>query len=340
MQPANSESPYIAEFSTLVGQTTLVTGATGFIGSHLAKRLQQTGARVIALCRDPAKGADLAGMGIELVQGDILDAARMESIIADGVDIVFHLAAWLRGRSGREAPAVNVRATRNIAEFSARHGVQRFIFTSSITVYGPHGDRDVDETTPLRAYNDPYGDSKILAESAVKDVAVTTDLPSVIIRPGMVYGPGSPGWTRRLALWAVKGRMPLVDGGRGTAFPVYIDNLIDLYLLAATHPAAPDETFNAVDDGPVTLREFSEAYLRMIPTNRALRIPGWLLAPVAAVIDPFIPGTNYRYVVNQMRGRGQVLNTKSREMLGWIPRVGLQEGMQHSEEWLRAEGIL
>jgi nucleoside-diphosphate-sugar epimerase len=116
--------------------------------------------------------------------------------------------------------------------------------------------------------------------------------------------------------------------------------LIDLYLLAATHPAAPGETFNAVDDGPVTLREFSEAYLRMIPTNRALRIPGWLLAPAAEVIDPFTPGTNYRYVVNQMRGRGQVLNTKSREVLGWIPQVGLQEGMQHSEEWLRTEGIL
>jgi nucleoside-diphosphate-sugar epimerase len=340
MQPLESSSLSGPEGVSLSGKTTLVTGATGFIGSYLSRRLHQSGAHVIALCRDRTQGSDLTRSGLDLVEGDIRDAEAMESIISGGVDIVFHLAAWLRGGSGGEAPAVNVEATRRLAELSARYGVQRFIFTSSIAVYGPHGDRTVDEATPLQTYNDPYGDSKIHAESAVKDVAAKTGLDYVIIRPGMVYGPGSPGWTKRLALWARKGQMPLVDGGRGTAFPVYIDNLIDLYLLAATHPAAPGETFNAVDDGHVTLGEFSGAYMRMIPTNRAIHLPGWLLTTLAAVVDPFIPGMNYRYVVNQMRGRGQVLNTKARVVLGWVPRVGLQEGIKRSEEWLRNEGIL
>jgi 2-alkyl-3-oxoalkanoate reductase len=325
---------------TLSGKKVLVTGASGFIGSHLSRRLHHIGAHVIALCRNRERGTELASQGIELAEGDILNASKMETIISNGVEIIYHLAAWLRGGSGREAPAINVQATQRLAELSAKYGVKRFIFTSSIAVYGPHGDLNVDEMTPLQTYNDPYGDSKIHAERAVQDVATQTRLPYVIIRPGMVYGPGSSGWTRRMALWAKDGRMPLVDGGRGTAFPVYIDNLIDLYILAATHPAAIGETFNAVDNGPVTLGEFGTAYMQMIPTNRALRVPGWLLAPLAAIIDPFTPGTNYRYVVNQMRGRGLVTNTKAKELIGWAPQTDLAEGMRRSEEWLRAEGIL
>ena len=340
LSPPDPISPSRLSQSALADQTVFVTGAAGFIGSHLVRRLHEAGARVIALSRDGKLRDDLTDVDIEIVQGDIGDSAAMESIIARKIDIVFHLAAWLRGGSGREATSTNVHATRRLGELSARYGVRRFIYTSSIAVYGPHGDRNVDESSPLRPYKDPYGDSKILAESVVKDIAAQKGLAYVIIRPGMVYGPGSPGWTRRLAVWALQGRMPLVDGGRASAYPVYIDNLVDLYLLAATHPAAIGQTFNGVDDGPITLGEFAGAYMRMIPTEKAIRVPGWLVSALAGLIDPLIPGLNCKYIVNQMRGRGQVLNTKAKEILGWTPQVNLEEGMRRSEEWLRTEGIL
>jgi nucleoside-diphosphate-sugar epimerase len=218
--------------------------------------------------------------------------------------------------------------------------VERLVFTSSIAVYGPHGDQDVDERTTLKPYRDPYGDSKIAAEASLREVSSRTGLPVVIVRPGMVYGPGSPGGTKRLAKWAKRGQLPLVDGGRGTAYPVYIDNLIDLLLLCAVHPAAAGETFNAVDDGPVTLGEFLGAYMTMVPTDRAIRLPGWLVQGLAAVIDPLTPGVRLTYVASQMRGRGVVVNTHAKRQLGWQPKVSLAEGLQRSEEWLRAQGIL
>ena len=205
--------------NTLDGQRVFVTGATGFIGSYLARRLRAAGAHVLGLERTPGKGSSLASEGIEMVHGDITDHARMVEILRQyGVQIVLHLAAWLGQPPEPDlAHRINVVATRSLAEASAAMGVKRFVFTSSIAVYGAFGDRDVDETTPVEPFGDPYGDSKVRAEQALAEIGHSMGLPFVIIRPGMVYGPGSPGWTVRLARWAKRGRLPLLGGGRGTS---------------------------------------------------------------------------------------------------------------------------
>lgn len=317
-----------------------ITGGAGFIGSHLASRLQSLGAEVTVLYRSPGTADALEAQGIQIVQGSITDFTLMTSILSSGFDVVYHLAAWLRGGPGHEAEVVNVEATRHLAQTSAAHGVSRFIFTSSIMVYGPHGDRNVDESAPLELYGDPYGDSKIRGEQVLHEVGGQTGIPYVIVRPGMVYGPRSRGWTGRLARWAKSGRMPIIDGGRGSAYPIYIDNLADLLILCAVHPDAEGQVFNAVDDGPVSLGTFLEGHMRMVPTRRAIRLPGWFLGLAAAVIDPFTPGLSYRYVVNQVRGRGQVSNKKAKNLLNWKPRVSLDEGLRRSEAWLRDEGLL
>jgi 2-alkyl-3-oxoalkanoate reductase len=325
---------------SISGSRILVTGATGFIGSRVALRLAEYGSHVIGLCRTAAKGAALASKGIKLVEGDIRDSARLEALVSEDIDYVIHLAAWMRGSSAADAVQVNVDATSRFAEISARYGVKRFIYISSIAVYGMHGDRDVDEETALQLYNDPYGDSKIKAESALKDIGRKTGLSYSIVRPGMVYGPGSPGWTKRIARWAKNGTIPLIDQGRGTAYPVYIDNLIDMLIMCAVRKEAHQQIFNAVDDGPVTLGEFLGAYMQMIPTQRAIRAPGWLLSGIGIVANSFSRGLNLNYIASQMRGRGCVLNQKAKDLLGWEPRIGLAEGMRNSEAWLRAEGIL
>ncbi len=324
----------------LSNQRILVTGATGFIGGHLARRLHAEGAHVLALERTPGKGNTLASEGIEIVAGDITNRAQMAAILAGGVEIVMHIAAWLGGPDPASATAVNVDATRTLAELSAEAGVRRFVFTSSIAVYGPHGDADVDESTPLRPFGDPYGDSKIAAEAALHAVARSSGLEVVIVRPGMVYGPGSPGWTVRLAEWAKRGWTPLVNGGTGTAYPIYIDDLIDLLVLTADHPAAPGNTFNAVGDGPVTLGEFLGAYMRMAGTRRALRLPGWIVRAAAALGDPFVRGRSLAYIASQLIGRGQVSNRRAKDALGWQPDTPLDEGLARGEAWLREQGIL
>ncbi|HQA68934.1 MAG TPA: SDR family NAD(P)-dependent oxidoreductase [Aggregatilineales bacterium] len=325
---------------TLAGKRVLVTGATGFIGGHLARRLHNDGAHVLALERRPGSADGLRAAGIEVVRGDITDRQRMAEIVAQGVEVVMHIAAWLGRGDVKNAYPVNVTATRDLAEVSAAAGVERFVFTSSISVYGIRGGRDVDETTPLKLFNYPYGDTKIQAEAALRQVAAETGLKAVIVRPGMVYGPGSPTWTARLARWAKKGRMPLLSGGGASAFPIYIDNLLDLLVLAATHPAAPGETFNAVDDGPITMRDFLGAYMAMVPTTRAIRVPCWLARTAAFFAEPFFKRYRVAYIISQLCEGGQISNQKAKDVLGWEPRVSLHEGLRRSEAWLRAEGIL
>jgi 2-alkyl-3-oxoalkanoate reductase len=323
----------------LTGSTVLVTGATGFIGGHAARRLHGLGARVVALARSEEKGKPLAEMGIEVAIGDLLDHERMAQLV-EGVEIVLHLAAWMRGQTKAQAAAVNVEATRWLAEASAANGVKRFVYTSSIVAYGFHDDRDVDEDTPLELFGDPYGDTKILAERALAEIGKATGLSYAIVRPGMVYGPGSGGWTVRPIRWAKRGQMPLIGGGRGTAYPIYIDDLVDLLLLCAVHPKAAFQTYNGVSDGPITLYEYLSGYMRMIPTTRALHLPCWAAHPLATLVEPLTPTLNMRYVIHEMCGTGLILNDKAKRELGWEPRISLEEGLRRSEHWLREEGML
>lgn len=323
----------------LAGKRILVTGATGYIGRALALRLHEEGARVLALERTPGKGDDLRARGLEMVEGDITDAARMRAIVAQDVEIVMHIAAWLGQTSVSEAHAVNVTATEILARASADAGVRRFVFTSSIAVYGMRGGRDVDETTPVERFGYPYGDTKILAERALQRIGHETPLETVIVRPGMVYGPEARTWAVRLARWAKKGRMPLLNQ-EASSFPIFIDDLVDLLVLTATHPAAAGEIFNAVNDGPTTTEDFLGAYMRMVPTERAIRVPCWLARIAAFFAEPFIRQYRVAYIVSQLCEGGQISNRKARDLLGWRQQTPLEDGLRRTEAWLRAEGIL
>lgn len=325
-------------------KTVLVTGATGFIGSALCQRLLAEGAHVLALARNPDKGRKLAETGVEVVAGDITDHNRMSELVADA-DVVMHLAAQLGAGSEDEYIAANVTATRHLAQASAQAGVGRFIYTSSIAALGPIGDEIVDETRVLTAYGDRYGDSKIAAEQAVVQVAEETGLEYAILRPGMVYGPHSQGWTLRMYRLVKSGNAPLINGGQGSSYPIYIDNLLDGYILAATQSAAANQAFNFVDDGPVTWAEYFGHFAAMLTDAQGeaphmRRIAGWVVKFAVRWIDPFSRRRSLRYATNMLIGRGSISNQKARDLLGWQQRVSLREGMRRSEAWLREEGHL
>ncbi len=167
----------------------LVTGATGKVGSRLAKRLAQRGDRVRALVRDPARAADagLRGDHVELAEGDLLDEGSLAAAVR-GIDAVVHCAAFFRGATAEQAQAVNDLGTRHLASAARSAAVKRFVFTSTGLVYGPTGGRaarEDDACAPVEA----YPKSKLAAE---RFLLAMEGLDVHVLRLPFVYGDGDP----------------------------------------------------------------------------------------------------------------------------------------------------
>ena len=165
----------------------LVTGATGKVGSRLAKRLAQRGHQLRALVRDRTRAADLLGHGIELAQGDLLDLDSLAAAVL-GVDAVVHCAAFFRGATAEQAHSVNDLGTQHLANAARAASVKRFVFTSTGLVYGPTGGRTVSEDAPC-APVDGYPLSKLAAE---RFLLALPDFDVRIVRLPFVYGDGDP----------------------------------------------------------------------------------------------------------------------------------------------------
>jgi nucleoside-diphosphate-sugar epimerase len=165
----------------------LVTGATGKVGSRLAKRLAQRGDHIRALVRDPSRAADLRRDRIELAQGDLLEEASLAAAVR-GVDAVVHCAAFFRGATPEQAHAVNDGGTRHLANAARTASVKRFVFTSTGLVYGPNGGRLASEDDPC-APMDGYPASKLAAE---RFLLAMEGLDVRVLRLPFVYGDGDP----------------------------------------------------------------------------------------------------------------------------------------------------
>lgn len=324
---------------SLTGLPILVTGATGFIGSHLTERLLSSGSRVRILARSPEKAAHLAVLGAEVVGGDLTQPQTLAPACV-GCRVVCHCAAWLGSPYVKElAWRVNVEGTAALASAALAAHVDRFVHLSSIAVYGPVRTGVVTEDAPLWRGVELYGDSKIGGEQVLKEAA-TRGLSVVILRPGVVYGPRSRGWT----LWFVdrirKGYPVLVAGGSGLSRPVFIDNLVDAIILAMTRPVG-GHAFTIVD-ADVAWREVLGYYARMLerPARSVPPIAGYILAAADLLrafitqAPPRLRPTAVGYAVSQARYSTE----KAQHLLGWTPKTSLGEAMQITEQWLRAQG--
>jgi nucleoside-diphosphate-sugar epimerase len=247
----------------LHGKTILVTGASGFIGSRLVEYLvNYANADVRALVRGFGRAAHIARMQVKLIPGDITNPDSIRKAMA-GCEIVFHCAAGMAGED-EERKSATLDGTRNMLDAAVEAKVKRFVHVSSVAVYGPDPGPVVDENTPLIPSDDVYADSKLEADKLVSEYGTTKGLPIVILRPAIVYGPRAGGWTLGPIQNLRTGRLTLLDGGEGIANQVYIDDVVQAMLLAATRPEAIGETFVISGGAPVTWKEFLGYYARLL----------------------------------------------------------------------------
>lgn len=320
--------------SGLAGKRVLVTGATGFVGGALAQRLKDLGAEVTGAGRRLDKAEWL---GIDMVRLDLADRLTYPEALA-GQEILFHVAAWT-GRGGEEdARKANIEAPAAIVRAAAEAGVQRVVFVSTVGAYGLPDRDTITEDTPLQLTQpDVYERTKAMGEGPAIEAAREAGIELVVVRPGMVYGPRSAAWTIGMAKLVGSGTPVLLGKADGNAFPVYIDNLVDGLLLAATMPQAAGETFHLVD-APVTWRRWF-GYFADMHGKKARGLPGALAKVLALAAEKLPLGLPLSRRRLAFLGRPLVFDTsKARRVLGWEPAVGIDEGMKRSEAWLREQG--
>lgn len=323
----------------------LLTGITGFIGGHLAQRLLAAGYQVRGLARAPQQAAWLAHPRLEIAPADLQAPASLAHV-AEGCDAVLHTAAWTGGPGLSDAAAwtVNVAATGWLLRAAQQAGVRRFLYFSSVAVYGVNHSAVIDERAPTPPVGQLYPDSKIAAEALVA-AAQAEGLSTTVIRPACTYGPRGGAWTLGPLQQIKSGRLVLLGQDRGLVNTGYIDNVVDGVLLALDSSAAVGETFNLCDGHTVTYRDFYLRYAAMLGRSSLPQYPAWLARGAVSapgqwarrVLGKPVPGPwSYHFRFNPSR----FSVAKAQRVLGYVPAVSYDEGMARTERWLREQGYL
>ena len=330
----------------------LVTGASGFIGGHLAERLVAEGHPVRCLVRESSDTTRLERLGVELAPGALEDPRSLHRA-AEGCGYVLHCGAMVSDwGTVAEIERVNVAGTRHLLEASARASVRRFVHVSSTDIYGYPGCAAVEETHPPGTFRNWYAQTKLGAESEVRRVAASHGLETVIVRPSTVWGPRATEVVGEIGGAMRGGYMLLVDRGRAIAGLVYIDNLIDAMMLALRHDAASGEAFNVTDGLPVTWKQFTDGLAAGIGAAQArFSMPYRLASGVGVCLEEgyrllrrttrlSAPALLSRQAVHIMGTDQDFSNRKARELLGWEPRVDYAQGLAATVAWLRDEHLV
>jgi len=249
--------------SKLKDTTVLVTGATGSIGGRLVEKLvldHQAHMRV--LVRNFSNLSRVSRLPVSVYPGDVTDPAAVDKAV-EGCDFVFH-CAYAAGARPAEQEQIAVEGSRNIAEAALHHKIKSLVFASSISVYEPLQDGNLDETAPRKLSGWTYPDIKKKTEKIMLEFHSRRGLPVVILQPTIVYGPFVKSWTQSPVSQLRSGTVILPDDGSGLCNAVYIEDVVDSFILAAINPRAIGETFLISASEPVTWREFYHAYEAML----------------------------------------------------------------------------
>jgi dihydroflavonol-4-reductase len=324
--------------------TIALTGATGYTGSRLLSTLLSRGDDVRALARASATRPPGDG-SVVWVEGDLREAAAARRLV-EGADAVIHVAAVYRTAGHPDAyyRDVNVGGTERLLEAAARAGVRRFVHASTVGVHGDVRNPPADESSPI-APGDIYQATKAEAEARALAFHRERGLPVAVVRPGAIYGPGE---RRLLKLFraVARGRYAVVGSGRAFYHPVYIDDLVDGYLLALERPEAVGEAFILGGPQYVTQQELAQLVARhtggrLLPFHVPAAPLRWAGALVEAVCVPLglEPPLHRRRVEFWTKSRAFSIE-KARRVLGYDPKVGVDEGVARTARWYRDAGWL
>jgi nucleoside-diphosphate-sugar epimerase len=327
-------------------QKILVTGGTGFTGSHLVKRLLSKGHEVVAL--DNQKGRfseELEKLGAKITIGSVTDKELVDRLV-QGCDVIHHLAAAFRKIDLPKTVYwdVNVNGTRYLLEAAQKHGVRKFVYCSTCGVHGDVKNPPAPETAPITPA-DYYQYTKYEGEKVAQEF-IDKGLNVTILRPAAIYGPGDPERWVMLFKQTAPGRFLMFGSGEATYHPLYIDNLVDAFDLAAEKETSAGQTYLIADEYYYSLNDLVKEIGKVLNINvTIIHLPFWPLWLVAvaceAVCTPLgISPPIFRRRVDWFRQNRAFDISKAKRELGYSPAVDLHTGLSHTAKWYRETGYL
>jgi dihydroflavonol-4-reductase len=320
----------------------LVTGATGFIGSHLVEALAGAGCKVRALVRRSSDCALLERLNIEIIRGDLTDIPALQNAV-ENCRHVYHLAAQRKGSSKEQYFATNIQGTANLARAAVAARVERFVYVSSTGVYGVLKTRAVNENTQLRP-NTYYRESKVLAEKTVLSSYGNEGLPAVIARVSGVMGPRSASW-RGLFTAIATGHFRGIDTGEKYSHIAYVTDIVNGLRRCAETRGIEGECYLITGKDPIKTKDLLALIGEELGGgNRRADLPA---APFSLLIDA--AQVSYRWLGYELPYahryeffiKDNVFDiSKAGKELGYRPEVSVRAAIRRTIEWHREQGHL
>lgn len=325
----------------------LVTGANGFMGSILVKKLIEKGYSVKAMVLKGTNEILLKDINCEIIYADVTKGEMLDDSL-NNIDLIYHLAALTSIAWTNKIVKVNYGGTNTLLKKAIQYGVKRFVYMSSLVVHGFRNFQEADETTPLikpKWYRRPYIKSKILSEQLLQENKENIEI--VIIRPGfMPYGPHDVLAGKNLIGRLDSGKtIPHINHGSAKTCYSYIENLCDGLILAGIVPKAAGQTYLLTDDHPpyITMKEYMDKVCDELSAKKSnASIPYVLIFPFVGLLDIIhrlflrkkLPLISI-YMIKVAKYNLYFKSDKAKIELGYEPQITIEEGIKHTIEWYR-----
>lgn len=324
----------------------LVTGGTGFTGKALVRRLIEMGHQVVALdYKEGLKTQEIREWGAEVILGSVTDMDVVRRAV-EGAEVVHHVAAAFREMDvpERHYYEVNVEGTRNVLQAAFDAGVRKVVYCSTCGVHGNVDHPPAGEDAPIRPA-DYYQRTKWEAEPVAREF-FERGLRTTILRPAAIYGPGDPERFYLIFKRVAGGTFPMFGNGRTLYHPLYIDNLIDAFILAMEDGKGDGEAYLIADEQYIEIEDLVRRVAKALGTEVKIpHYPVWPVVVAGHIVEkackPF--GINppiFPRRVDWYRQNRAFRIDKAKRDLGYRPGVGIDEGLRRTAEWYRREGLL